>query len=98
MKGKTPPEWPQVAYHRSWTHRDAIHDARAHYGIRKQRYKLICWYNKGFGLPGKKLGGEETEWELFDCDNDSLELINIYEDIQYVKIVRTMTAELNKRW
>lgn len=93
----TPPNWPQVAYHRYFMHRDMIHDARAHYGIRNQRYKLIYWYNKGFGLPGTQVGGEETEWELFDCDKDPLELVNVYQEPEYADIVKQMTAELDQK-
>ncbi|CZR67076.1 probable sulfatase [Phialocephala subalpina] len=97
LKSATPPNWPQVAYHRYFMHRDKIHDARAHYGIRNQRYKLIYWYNKGFGMPGTQAGGEETEWELFDCEKDPLELVNVYGDPQFKEIVRTMTAELDRK-
>ncbi|KAL3426596.1 mucin-desulfating sulfatase (n-acetylglucosamine-6-sulfatase) [Phlyctema vagabunda] len=95
LEGKSPPDWPQVAYHRYWMHRDMIHDARAHYGIRNQRYKIIFWYNKGYGLPGTKPGGEDQEWELFDCDNDPLELLNVYKDISYADVVKQMKVALN---
>lgn len=33
-----------LAYHRYWMHRDPIHNAYAHYGVRDTRYKLIYWY------------------------------------------------------
>lgn len=55
-------------------HNDGIHSAYAHYGIRNHRYKLIYWYNEGFGLPGTGEGGQEREWELFDCQEDPLEV------------------------
>ncbi|RDW91885.1 putative sulfatase [Coleophoma crateriformis] len=96
LENPTLPEWsPTVAYHRYFMHRDMIHDARAHYGIRNQRYKLIYWYNKGFGLPGTQLGGEEPEWELFDCEKDPLELVNIYHEDEYKDVVALMTKELD---
>jgi arylsulfatase A-like enzyme len=97
LQSATPPDWPQIAYHRYWMHRDVFHDARAHYGIRNQRYKLIYWYNQGFGLPGTKPGGEEPEWELFDCDADPLELVNLYHDERYAEVIRMMTAELDRK-
>jgi arylsulfatase A-like enzyme len=97
LQGTTPEDWLQVAYHRYWMHRDMIHDARAHYGVRNQQYKLIYWYNKGFGLPGCQDGGEETEWELFDCDKDPLELVNIANDGQYAEILSQMKAELDHK-
>lgn len=93
--GKTPPNWPQLAYHRYWMHRDAMHNAYAHYGVRNQRYKLIYWYNQGFGLPGTQEGGEEDrEWELFDCEQDPLELFNCYYNPEYAEIVKSLTADL----
>lgn len=97
LRGATPADWPQVAYHRYWMHRDMIHDASAHYGIRNQRYKLIYWYNKGYGLPGAQDGGEETEWELFDCDKDPLEICNCYDDPAYADVVRALTAQLDDK-
>ncbi len=57
---------------------DTLTTQQAHYGIRTKRYKLIFWYNQGFGLEGTQLGGEEQEWELFDCDEDPMELFNIW--------------------
>lgn len=97
LKGETPPDWPDVAYHRYWMHRDPDHNAYSHYGIRDQRYKLIYWYNDGFGLPGTNHGGEDREWELFDCEKDPLELFNLYDDPAHAEIVRTMTAKLDRK-
>ena len=51
VAGNRPEDWPDVAYHRYWMHRDPEHNAYAHYGVRDQRYKLIYWYNEGFDLP-----------------------------------------------
>jgi hypothetical protein len=51
---------------------------QAHYGIRGRRYKLIFWYNDGLGLPGTGPADEQQEWELFDCDEDPLELFNLW--------------------
>mgnify|MGYP001178416544 CR=1 FL=1 len=97
LNGKTPSEWQEVAYHRYWMHRDMDHNAYSHYGIRNQRYKLIYWYNEGYGLPGTNHGGEDREWEFFDCMEDPLELFNLYNDEQYLKIVETMTQELETK-
>ncbi|GAA0758053.1 sulfatase [Ideonella azotifigens] len=96
LKGATPTDWSQVAYHRYWMHRDAIHNAYAHYGIRTQQYKLVYWYNQGLGAPGSQGGGEAPEWELFDCNADPLELINVYDDPAYRSIVHEMTALLDR--
>ncbi|KAH7007410.1 alkaline-phosphatase-like protein [Ilyonectria destructans] len=96
-QGKTPADWQQVAYHRYWMHRDIIHEAYAHYGVRDQRYKLIYWYNEDFGLEGTRPGGEEKEWELFDCQEDPLELFNCYNDAKYADVVKKMTKMLEDK-
>ena len=47
--------------------------------MRDKRWKLIFWYNQGYNIPGANQGGEDQEWELFDCDNDPMELFNLWE-------------------
>lgn len=89
--------WQNVAYHRYWMHKDPDHNAYSHYGIRTQRYKLIYWYNDGFDLPGTNHGGEDKEWELFDCKRDPLELFNIYMEPEYLEIVSELTLLLEKK-
>lgn len=89
--------WEDVAYHRYWMHRDPDHNAYSHYGIRNQRYKLIYWYNEGFDLPGTNHGGEDREWELFDCEKDPLELFNVYAEPAYGSVVQDMTKQLERK-
>ncbi len=97
LNGLLPENWSEVAYHRYWMHRDPDHNAYSHYGIRNQRYKLIYWYNEGYGLPGTNQGGEDKEWELFDCEEDPLELFNVFSDSAYQQVVTEMTAALNSK-
>ena len=78
-------------------HRDHVHNAYSHYGIRNQRYKLIYWYNEGYGLPGTNFGGEDREWELFDCERDPLELFSVFFDPSYKEVVEMMTRELENK-
>jgi arylsulfatase A-like enzyme len=78
-------------------HRDPDHNAYSHYGIRDQRYKLIYWYNEGYNLPGTNHGGEDREWELFDCQADPLELFNVYSDPKYDDVLQKMMAALDKK-
>ena len=89
--------WQRVAYHRYWMHRDPDHNAYSHYGIRTQKYKLIYWYNEGFDLPGTNHGGEDKEWELFDCEQDPLELFNIFNDPNYHEIIVKLTQILEEK-
>jgi arylsulfatase A-like enzyme len=97
MKGRSPRNWQTVAYHRYWMHRDPDHNAYSHYGIRDQRYKLIYWYNEGYNLPGTNHGGEDREWELFDCQVDPLELFNVYSDPKYREVLQEMMAALEQK-
>jgi arylsulfatase A-like enzyme len=97
LNGNPPEYWSEVAYHRYWMHRDTFHNAFSHYGVRDQRYKLIYWYNDGLGLPGTQPGGEEPEWELFDCQTDPLELCNVYSDPAYREVRRALTLKLNQK-
>lgn len=97
LNGHPPADWPELAYHRYWMHRDPNHNAYAHYGIRDQRYKLIYWYNEGYDLPGTNHGGEDREWELFDCEQDPLELLNVYSDPDYQHIALQMTRALEAK-
>ena len=97
LQNNTPEDWQELAYHRYWMHRDPDHNAYAHYGIRNQRYKLIYWYNDGLDLPGTSQGGEVKEWELFDCQEDALELVNLYHDPKYHDIVTMMTEALTNK-
>ncbi|CAM1507894.1 Fc.00g047420.m01.CDS01 [Cosmosporella sp. VM-42] len=98
LRGKTPENWQQVAYHRYWMHNDIIHNAYAHYGVRDQRYKLIYWYNEALGVNGARPGGEEDkEWELFDCEKDPLELFNVYPEEEYKGVVKQMTELLERK-
>lgn len=93
-------KWQQVAYHRYWMNNDWVHHARAHYGVRDQRYKLIYWYNQALGVGGARepaQGEEEREWELFDCVEDPLELFNVYAEPRYRETVRRMTVLLERK-
>ena len=90
-------QWQPAVYHRYWMHRDAVHEAYAHYGVRDQRYKLIYWYNEGFGIEGTREGGQDREWELFDCQEDPLELFNVFHEIKYKDIVKRMISLLEDK-
>src|SRR3546814_18091196 len=95
LEGRVPDDWPQVAYHRYWMHKDAIHNAFAHYGIRDQRYKLIHWYNEPLDQPGARSGAEPPQCELFDCVADPLALLNVIHDPTMDRLVRDMTPKLD---
>jgi len=97
LEGNTPTDWQDVAYHRYWMHRDSVHNAYAHYGIRDHRYKLIYWYAEPCGAPGASGGGEPKEWELFDTQEDPLEVFNCFYDPAKRDIVKKMLHKLDKK-
>jgi len=87
---------PPVAgfYYRYWEHDDVIHKAPAHYGYRTDRYKLIYYYNDGFGLPFTGFWVYPPEWELYDLDSDPSELVNVYDDPAYAQIRDELTVAM----
>ena len=98
LQGNKPDDWQQVAYHRYWLNADQTHNALAHYGVRDQRYKLIYWYAEDLGIEGARpADAKYKEWELFDCDEDPLELFNCYHDSTYAEIRKNMTKMLEDK-
>lgn len=97
FEGAAGDDWQDVAYHRYWMHKDVIHNAFAHYGIRDQRYKLIYWYNDPLDQLGATPGDEPPEWELFDCEADPFELHNRVRDADYADIFAQMLTKLDSK-
>lgn len=73
-------------YYRYWEHDDRFHHAPAHYGYRTAQYKLIYFYNDGFGLAGTGPFTYPPEWELYDLEQDAQELRNVYDDPKYQEV------------
>lgn len=96
LTGERGADEPPVAgfYYRYWENDDFIHKAPAHYGYRTERYKLIYYYNDGFGLPFTSFFTYPPEWELYDLRADPDELTNVYDDPAYAEIREEMTAAL----
>ncbi|NLF18636.1 MAG: sulfatase [Lentisphaerae bacterium] len=94
LEDRTPPDWRQAMYYRYWMHRDGSHNVYAHYGIRTHRYKLIYYYADPLGQPGAAGEACPPEWELFDLENDPLEMCNRYHDPAHADTVAALTREL----
>lgn len=90
------PEQPPAAgfYYRYWENDDIIHKAPAHYGYRTDRYKLIYYYNEGFGLPFTGFFTYPPEWELYDLQADPTEVRNVYDDPEYLEIREDLKAQM----
>lgn len=59
-------------------------------------YKLIYWYNEDFDIERTQPVGQEKEWELFDLQEDPLEIVNCYHEEKYADIVGQMIVILDK--
>jgi arylsulfatase A-like enzyme len=97
LEGNRPDDWKDVAYHRYWMHNDEIHEAWAHYGVRDRRYKLIYWYNDDLGQLGARPNDAPPEWELFDCQEDPFELMNLAGHQDYRAVFLDMLDKLDAK-
>ncbi len=93
-EGAPPSDWPQEMYYRYWMHNDGAHSCPAHYGIRTETHKLICYYNDPLGQPGAHGPSGPVEWELFDLKIDPLELHNVAHDPNYAQVRAELIGRL----
>ena len=83
-------------YFRYWMHLVHKHQNPAHFGIRTEDWKLVCYY----GLPLDATDAIDVEtpggWELYDMKNDPQELQNLYDDPEYSDIISKLKIHLHK--
>jgi len=96
LAGESIDDWPTSMYYRYWMHNDASHACPAHYGVRTNTHKLICYYNNPLDQPGAQGPANPIEWELFDLIADPLEVNNIYAAPETVDITATLVRELTR--
>lgn len=96
LRGVPPDDWRTSMYYRYWMHDDGSHHVRAHYGVRTDRYKLICYYGRGCGQPGASDREFDPEWELFDLEHDPMELTSVYDDPEYTAVRKDLSDELDR--
>lgn len=94
LKEERPDNWRTSMYYRYWEHMSKPHKVCAHYGVRTERYKLIYYYNEALGNKRAVEAPLEPEWELFDLENDPMEMYSRYDDPAYGKVVEDMKDEL----
>lgn len=82
LTGVTPKDWRQSWYYRYY-HYPNEHGTEPHYGVRTERYKLICFHRI-------------NQWELFDLQSDPHELKNLVNDPKHATLVTDLKAELNR--
>ena len=102
LRGEAPVEWRTQMYYRYWMHKDGAHNVWAHYGLRTEHYKLICYYADPLDandiLPAwdvrEDISAETPEWELFDLRKDPQEMISVYNDPDYEDVVQNLKQKL----
>lgn len=81
LKGKTPENWRDSLYYHYYM--DKAHGVTPHYGVRTDRYKLICFY-------------KNNEWEFYDLEKDPNEMNNIYSNPEYADKIAELKKELKR--
>ncbi|MDQ8737162.1 sulfatase [Paenibacillus sp. LHD-38] len=95
VEGDNSAGWRTSMYYRYWMHLSE-HKVYAHYGIRTEQYKLIYYYADALGTLGSEDEPKTPEWELFDLKKDPYEMINVYNDPDYERVVAVLEKELHR--
>ena len=101
LKGNTSKNWRTSMYYRYWMHM-AHHYNPAHYGIRTENYKLIFFYGLPLDATNKSSKDKfhkiptEPYWELYDLKKDPNEMNNVYDNPEYLEIVKKLKEDLLK--
>ena len=75
--------WRKSLYYHYYEY-PAEHSVRRHYGVRTERYSLMHFYN------------DIDEWELFDLQEDPMQLHNLYGEPGTEDITRELRKELER--
>lgn len=94
LRGERPDGWQSSMYYRYWMHNDGAHLAPAHYGVRTERHKLICFYNDPLDQPGAHGPAGAVEWELYDLADDPFEVDNVIDDPARAEVRAELAVEL----
>ena len=80
-RGITPRNWRKSLYYHYYEF-PGFHSVRAHYGVKMERYKLMHFYN------------DIDCWELYDLQEDRMEMHNIYGQSGTEELVKELKTEL----
>ena len=81
LRGRTPRDWPESVYYHYYEY-PAVHMTKRHFGVRTRRHKLIRFYH------------DIDAWELYDLEQDPIEVNNVYDDPAYAGVVAELKDEL----
>ncbi|MCL2649685.1 MAG: sulfatase [Candidatus Azobacteroides sp.] len=82
LEGKEVKDWRKSLYYHYYEF-PGFHSVRKHFGVKTERYKLICFY-------------KDNDWELYDLQNDPHEMNNIYGKPGTEKITAELKSELDR--
>ena len=83
LRGEAPKDWRKSFYYHFYEDKDADHHVARHDGVTTGKAKLIHFYLL-------------NEWELYDLEKDSHEVMNVYGKPEYAKLQAELTAELTR--
>jgi arylsulfatase A-like enzyme len=84
LKGRTPADWRKGLYYHYYEY-PGPHNVRRHYGVVTGRHKLVYFYER-----------DVNYWELFDLQKDPREMRSVYDQPEYAKVQKELTAELSR--
>jgi uncharacterized sulfatase len=82
LSDKKPDDWRKSLYYHYYEF-PGFHSVKAHFGVKTERYKLICFY-------------KDNDWELYDLVNDPHEINNIYGQPGTENITEELKQELKR--
>jgi arylsulfatase A-like enzyme len=81
LEGTNTKDWRKSIYYHYYEY-PGPHSVKRHYGIRTERYKLVHFYK------------DIDQWELYDLQDDSTEMHNLYGKKGYEEITQTLFDQL----
>lgn len=82
LSGQQPDDWRKSLYYHYYEF-PGIHNVRAHFGVKTEHYKLMCFY-------------KDNDWELYDLETDPYEMYNLYGRPGMETITEELTEELKR--
>jgi len=76
--------WTREAVYYHYYEYPSVHMVKRHYGIVTREYKLVHYYY------------DVDEWELYDRNNDPMEIRNVYDHMEYQDVVTELKKQLQE--